>query len=194
MGIAVQTQVDIPQQINLPRVSESNVVNLQQLNVALFPIKYSINFYKQVLSGETIGRLATVDKNKCVGAIVGRLQPLDFTAKCPKSNFNSATETDMYIFRNNQEFSMRVQNELYLMTLGVLPFYRNFGIATKLLDCLIKDFKKMFSISQVTLHVQVNNHCALKFYKKYGFSITSTVTDYYKNICPHDAYLLTLKV
>ncbi|OMJ28307.1 hypothetical protein AYI69_g2223 [Smittium culicis] len=79
MGIAVQTQVNIPQQINLPRVSESNVVNLQQLNVALFPIKYSINFYKQVLSGETIGRLATVDKNKCVGAIVGRLQPLDFT-------------------------------------------------------------------------------------------------------------------
>ncbi len=39
-------------------------------------------------------------------------------------------------------------------------------------------------------HVQVNNDTALSFYKKFGFEIISTATEYYRRLEPCDAYLL----
>ena len=39
-------------------------------------------------------------------------------------------------------------------------------------------------------HVQVNNETALSFYKKFGFEIISTATEYYRRLEPSDAYLL----
>lgn len=39
-------------------------------------------------------------------------------------------------------------------------------------------------------HVQVNNETALSFYKKFGFQIISTATEYYRRLEPCDAYLL----
>ena len=39
-------------------------------------------------------------------------------------------------------------------------------------------------------HVQVNNDTALSFYKKFGFEVISTATEYYRRLEPCDAYLL----
>jgi hypothetical protein len=36
----------------------------------------------------------------------------------------------------------------------------------------------------------VNNETALSFYKKFGFQIISTATEYYRRLEPCDAYLL----
>lgn len=46
-------------------------------------------------------------------------------------------------------------------------------------------------ISKVYLHVQVTNTEALEFYKKNTFELIETQKDYYKNIEPKDAYLLS---
>jgi hypothetical protein len=39
-------------------------------------------------------------------------------------------------------------------------------------------------------HVQISNETALSFYKKFGFEIISTATEYYRRLEPCDAYLL----
>ncbi|OLY82676.1 N-alpha-acetyltransferase 50 [Smittium mucronatum] len=203
MDVAVET---VSGPIKLPRVGSDNVDFLQRLNSAVFPVKYSFQFYKQILAGETIGRLAVLDPPftasraamssgssapECVGAIVARRQPYDFTQSY-KGNFNTADSDDMYIYRSRLEFQHRCQNEMYVMTLGVLPQYRHLRIATTLLDRLISDFSQIYGIHQVSLHMQTNNSVALAFYLRYGFKIVKTVPGYYKNIDPPDAYILTL--
>jgi ribosomal protein S18 acetylase RimI-like enzyme len=42
--------------------------------------------------------------------------------------------------------------------------------------------------------VQTSNEDAIAFYKRFGFEIEQTVTDYYKRIEPADAYLLDKKL
>lgn len=39
-------------------------------------------------------------------------------------------------------------------------------------------------------HVQVNNDCAIDFYKKFGFEIVETREQYYKRIEPAGAHVL----
>lgn len=39
-------------------------------------------------------------------------------------------------------------------------------------------------------HVQVNNECAIEFYKKFGFEIVETRDQYYKRIEPAGAHVL----
>jgi hypothetical protein len=49
-------------------------------------------------------------------------------------------------------------------------------------------FYSCFVIS--SRHVQISNETALSFYKKFGFEIISTATEYYRRLEPCDAYLL----
>ncbi|PRP75429.1 putative N-acetyltransferase san-like [Planoprotostelium fungivorum] len=78
---------------------------------------------------------------------------------------------------------------LYIMTLGVLSPYRGHGIGTKLLNFLIEALSST-DVKQIYLHVQVNNTEAIEFYKRHGFEIVGTETDYYKKITPADSHIL----
>jgi len=46
-------------------------------------------------------------------------------------------------------------------------------------------------IDEIYLHVQINNDKAIKFYQKFGFTVTDTIKDYYKKIEPADCHVLT---
>ncbi|KAJ8637669.1 hypothetical protein MRB53_011936 [Persea americana] len=79
---------------------------------------------------------------------------------------------------------------VYIMTLGVLAPYRGLGIGTKLLNHVL-DLCLKQNIPEIYLHVQTNNEDAITFYKKFGFEITDTIQNYYRNITPPDCYVLT---
>lgn len=78
---------------------------------------------------------------------------------------------------------------VYIMTLGVLAPYRGLGIGTKLVNHVLELSNKQ-TISEIYLHVQINNDEAIAFYKKFGFEITETIQNYYTNITPRDCYVL----
>ena len=82
--------------------------------------------------------------------------------------------------------------QLYIMTLGVLERYRRLGVGRKLLDYVLdKVLDKHRDVKEVRLHVQVNNDAALAFYAAHGFEKGPRVADYYKDVEPKDAFLLT---
>jgi len=82
------------------------------------------------------------------------------------------------------------RRRLYIMTLGVLAKYRELGLGTLMLEHVFKICEREGNIDSIYLHVQVNNDTALSFYKKFGFEIISTATEYYRRLDPCDAYLL----
>lgn len=50
--------------------------------------------------------------------------------------------------------------------------FRKKGIATKMMDAIIKELK-MYNVSSITLETSSKNTIAQQFYKKYGFSKNS---------------------
>ncbi|CAO3671865.1 unnamed protein product [Rhizopus stolonifer] len=81
--------------------------------------------------------------------------------------------------------------KLYMMTLGVLEPYRKLGLGKRMVEYILEQAELSNDISKVYLHVQVTNTEALEFYKKSTFELIETQKDYYKNIEPRDAYLLS---
>ncbi|CAF0961154.1 unnamed protein product [Adineta ricciae] len=82
------------------------------------------------------------------------------------------------------------RRRLYIMTLGVLAKYRELGLGTLMLEHVFKICEREGNIDSIYLHVQINNETALAFYKKFGFQVISTATEYYRRLEPCDAYLL----
>ena len=69
-----------------------------------------------------------------------------------------------------------VANESYINNIAVLTDYRNQGIATEILDELLKISEKC---EFVTLEVRENNLSAIGLYKKFGFIKTAVRKNYY---------------
>ena len=107
----------------------------------------------------------------------------------------------------------------YIMTIGVLPPYRNMGIGSALLREVLKLITEDSNIHEIYLHVQVdaldrlklctgllnvkspisksefssgqvNNEDAVRFYQKHGFEVVDKIVGYYKRLDPPDCFLL----
>ena len=79
-------------------------------------------------------------------------------------------------------FKQYVLNILYLF---VVKEYRENGIASELLN----QVQKMYPQIMFQLHVSVKNIPAINLYKKYGFIISETHKNYYKDIEGKDFYV-----
>ena len=72
---------------------------------------------------------------------------------------------------------------LYIIILSVLPNYRRFGIASKLLEEAIRKAREETpGLYSVYLHTPVDNQTAINFYLKNGFEKKETEEKYYKSM------------
>ena len=79
---------------------------------------------------------------------------------------------------------------VYIMTITVLKDFQRFGIGSQLVQELIRLHKNIKEIESISLHVQVCNDLAMKFYTKNGFETVAKFDDYYTDIEPKGAYYL----
>ena len=91
-------------------------------------------------------------------------------------------------FENNEvigflDFSVMYE-KVEINNIYVKEDYRNSGIASKLLEYMIKEIK---DIDNITLEVRVDNESAINLYKKFGFKIIGVRKNYYEDI---DGYLM----
>jgi len=73
----------------------------------------------------------------------------------------------------------KIKHTLYINQLNVRKTKRKLGIATKLMNELIKIAEKK-KIKMIFLHVVSTNKPAIKFYEKQGFKITGKIIKQYK--------------
>ncbi|CAL5222318.1 g4662 [Coccomyxa viridis] len=143
--------------------NEKILEQLKILNCAIFPIKYPDKVYRDCLIFSDLTQGAFCN-DVLVGAIAVRLE---------------------------RQPGGKVQ--LYIITLGVLAAYRNYGVGTRLLERTLRKAVEDPNIEEAVLHVQTNNEEAIRFYGKFGFEVSQTIPGYYKKnrLDPPDAHILT---
>lgn len=78
---------------------------------------------------------------------------------------------------------------IYILTLGVVPTYRERGIGTKLLLRML-DSGRNLGVSRVYAHVQEGNEDALRLYRRAGFAVTGYAKNYYRHVEPPHAHVV----
>lgn len=147
--------------VSFDNVRDKNVMQLQKLNLAIFPVKYDDRYYFDALSSGDFTKIAYYG-DICVGSIACRIERKDTNTL-----------------------------RLYIMTLGILAPYRRLGIGSKLLKNILNICQQDSTIVEIYLHVQTNNEGAISFYQKFQFEITEKIENYYSDIEPPDCYLLS---
>jgi ribosomal protein S18 acetylase RimI-like enzyme len=84
-----------------------------------------------------------------------------------------------------EEGELKDKTSLYVIILSVMPQYRRYGIATQLVQEVLRIAEeKKSELYSVYLHTPINNSSAIEFYEKNGFEKKETVPDYYKSLGP----------
>lgn len=137
---------------------------LRKINTSSFPISYSEDFYKNVVKqrNEEMNKFAYWN-GYVVGAVCTRLEPVE------------EGSTDQ---------------RLYIMTLAVLAAYRGRGIGRQLLQSVLDYVETHKSVTEISLHVHVDNQDAIKFYATFGFQQGEMIENYYRRVEPPHCYRL----
>ncbi|OMH83245.1 putative N-acetyltransferase san [Zancudomyces culisetae] len=200
-------------------VTVKNIKILKGLNDLIFPIRYSAEFYNRIVRGEHQAKIVTLsDMIGSVGSIITRYQPYRFTEDYQRltgGNFNASGLSEMKEYHSRfvaTDHRHHQYNEAYIMTIGVLPMFRNLGIGTILLqnlidqlrrnndsvkNCKIKGKPAGFQTESIVLHVLRTNSGAIRFYtERFGFTKSELIKGYYKKEIDgcRDAYILKLKL
>ena len=148
----------------LKNITNENVEIARQLNKLIFPVRYSDQFYRDLVNSEELTKIIYI-KEKPIG-IVG--------CKVKK------TEDDL--------------TSAYIILLGCLASFRRRGVGSVLLKEVLNYYKNNSEIDCIDLHVQTNNGPALDFYEKFGFEFIKKELNYYKRMNPPSAFLLRKQI
>eukprot|EP00536_Pseudo-nitzschia_multiseries_P006727 jgi/Psemu1/193696/e_gw1.146.41.1 len=171
--------------VEFGRINQDNIEQLRKVNLACFPVQYQEKYYKDVAesSGEGLCKFAYWN-GFVVGAASARIEPTESSSSKDDTNGGSN------------------EKRIYIMTLGVLAAYRGRTIGTQLIQSILDYFEEneadspeLKDVTEISLHVQVSNDDAIKFYtEKFGFEKGEMVENYYRRIDPPHCYKLYKKV
>ncbi|KAG7098788.1 hypothetical protein E1B28_000695 [Marasmius oreades] len=149
--------------VSFSSLTPNNIGTVRKLNSVLFPIKYTEKFYEGIINPQVEDFCKLVYYNDVpVGTICCRIESKDG------------------------------EDNLYLMTMGVLAPYRTRGLGSQTLQQILTAASSHTTpaIKKIYLHVQISNGAAKRFYEKHGFKEVGIHKDYYKKIMPHHAWIL----
>ncbi|XP_018577317.1 N-alpha-acetyltransferase 60 isoform X2 [Anoplophora glabripennis] len=131
-----------------------------------FPIEYPFYWYEEITSSTRFYSLAAVYGHQIIGLIVAEIKP--------HANLN---EEDTGILAK----SFTDADVAYILSLGVLKQYRRNGIASLLLDSLLRHLTtpERKKVKAVFLHVLTTNSAAIIFYEQKKFRLHSFLPYYY---------------
>ncbi|KAL1501344.1 hypothetical protein ABEB36_006679 [Hypothenemus hampei] len=132
-----------------------------------FPIEYPFYWYEEITSSNSsFYSLAAVYKQQIIGLIVAEIIP-----------HSRLHEEDTGILAK----SFSDCDIAYILSLGVLKEYRRNGIATLLLDSLLRNLTtpERKKVKAAFLHVLTTNSAAIRFYEKRRFRLHTFLPYYY---------------
>ncbi|KMZ62009.1 putative N-acetyltransferase [Zostera marina] len=148
------------------RILPHDLKAVEQLHAALFPIRYELEFFLNVVNSHGIISWAAVDgeTQELVGFVTTRII--------------LAKESEIVDLLKS-ESSRTEQTLVYILTLGVSEQYRNLGIAFSLVQEVIKYGSDISSCRAVYLHVIDYNEPAIQLYKKMSFKLARRLQMFY---------------
>lgn len=163
-------------------IQPSDLEILEQIHGDLFPIRYESEFFQNVVNGREIISWAAVDQSRPNGKndeLIGFITARIVFAK-------ESEIADMLRY----DSSKSDQTLIYILTLGVVEGYRNHGIASSLIQKVIKYASSIPTCQAVYLHVISYNNPAIHLYKKMSFKCIRRLQGFYLiNGLQYDAYL-----
>eukprot|EP00611_Tribonema_gayanum_P000334 TRINITY_DN1022_c0_g1_i3.p1 TRINITY_DN1022_c0_g1~~TRINITY_DN1022_c0_g1_i3.p1 ORF type:complete len:214 (+),score=31.57 TRINITY_DN1022_c0_g1_i3:97-738(+) len=195
-------------------INGGNIDELRKMNSAIFPVRYSNQFYEDVLAlPRELAQFACLG-GAVIGAICCRVEPF-MPGQFLSSNANSANGVQVVSLvpgisysqaelgaggvlaggfsANNNSSTAEVdpvRQRLYIVTLGVMAAHRGRGVGRRLLDLMLANLQHLPDVCEVYLHVQTSNAGAIAFYERAGFHKEAIIKNYYRHIEPPDCYLL----
>jgi ribosomal protein S18 acetylase RimI-like enzyme len=147
-------------QVNFGSINKKNQGQLKCINAVTLPVKYSEQFYINLVSTHTKYSWFAYLNDLTVGAITCREEFID-----------------------GAKYG-------HVMTCTVLPAYQRLQIGTQLLNHLEDTLRKDPEIKGIHMHVWTSNTAAFEFYKRQGLEVLKVEEGYYKDLDPPDSYVL----
>jgi ribosomal protein S18 acetylase RimI-like enzyme len=133
---------------------------VMQLHDLLFPVKYTLEFYENLLNPHIITLLGFIENEKD-----GKYGDLVCLATAKIKVKNSAC---------------RKISTGYILTIGCHPLYRKQGLGLYILKSINQLIQSNYYIdSYISLHVKADNIAAIKMYENAGFMIEETLPEHY---------------
>ncbi|MEB3757544.1 MAG: ribosomal protein S18-alanine N-acetyltransferase [Desulfurococcales archaeon] len=148
-------------------VLPSELVVVKGINEAVLPENYPTFFYYDVYRNWGDVFLVALCDGRIVGYIMNRIE-----TKIDRSNI----------------LLWKTVKVGHVISIAVLPEYRNRGLGSRLLEKAIDLMKQNYGIKKVYLEVRISNEVAINLYKKFGFTIKERIPRYYRD--GEDAYLM----
>ncbi|XP_022718601.1 histone acetyltransferase MCC1-like [Durio zibethinus] len=168
-------------------IQPSDLEMLEQIHSDVFPIRYESEFFQNVVNGRDIVSWAAVDRSRPDGQsdeLIGFVTARIVLAK-------DSEIADFFRYDSSKED----QTLVYILTLGVVAAYRNVGIATALINEVIKYASRIPACRAVYLHVISYNNPAIDLYKKMSFKCVRRLNGFYLIDAQHyDSYLFVYYV
>jgi N-alpha-acetyltransferase 50 len=155
-------------------IQRSHLPAIQRLTLTLLPVRYPDNFFSgsvdEVLPA-IFSRVA-LSMSKPIGWIRCRLDPFPEPTS-PPSN------------------ARPIYNQIYIQALCLLGPYRGQGVATALLESILKPRLLLeHDVASIYAHVWECNTDALEWYSKRGFYQVVMVDNYYRKLRPGGAWIV----
>lgn len=132
-----------------------------------FPIEYPSYWYEEITKhNSTFYSLAAVYKQEIIGLIVSEIK-----------DYSILDEEDTDMFAQWMDHP----KVAYILSLGVVKKFRRNGVASLLLDSLLKHLTvpEKNNVKAVFLHVLTTNTAAIKFYEQKMFKLHKFLPYYY---------------
>jgi ribosomal-protein-alanine N-acetyltransferase len=100
------------------------------------------------------------------------------------SEFRNRDVSFLFVARNAERCPIgfcafwRVQDELHINNLAVLPEYRRAGVASALLERVLAEGRRHKAVL-ITLEVRASNEAARRLYDRFGFTLAGVRPEYY---------------
>ncbi|XAR71528.1 Histone acetyltransferase [Bertholletia excelsa] len=163
-------------------IRPSDLEVLEQIHCNLFPIRYESEFFHNVVNGHEIVSWGAVDHSRPDGQsdeLIGFVTARVILAK--------ESEVEDFL---GFDSSKPDQTLVYILTLGVVEYYRNSGIATSLVQEVIRYASSIQTCRAIYLHVISYNNPAIHFYQKMSFQCVRRLRGFYFiNGQHYDAFL-----
>lgn len=178
-AIVPQPEVDalskgLHHNVTLKRPEKDDITRLKRLNSLLLPIPYPESFYKELANDPDAQALTLLAFWKDDAAIAGK-GVLIGAIRC-------------------RLLKSPAEPMLYISTLVLLSPYRGLGIASYMLNSMIRQGVQDHGASIVGAHVWEANTAGLEWYEKRGFEESSFEPNYYRKLEPHGAKVMSKSI